>query len=155
LYLTSSRPCPVQRPHPLPTFVIVTIDKDISGKSQEFRDFSPTGMQPQNSYQRWRTTSGTLRILIRVVKDKNNRRQDKNQIKKIFLPSGKHRVAHRYSMFSFIRTLPYRCHRGCWSAHAESLPWHFLYFLPLPHGQGSFRPTFGCSRRICLTFCSP
>ena len=24
-------------------------------------------------------------------------------------------------------------------AHA---PWHFLYFLPLPHGQGSLRPTF-------------
>src|ERR1035438_3271265 len=23
------------------------------------------------------------------------------------------------------------------------LPQHFLYFLPLPHGQGSFRPTFG------------
>ena len=22
-------------------------------------------------------------------------------------------------------------------------PWHFLYFFPLPHGQGSFRPTFG------------
>ena len=20
-------------------------------------------------------------------------------------------------------------------------PWHFLNFLPLPHGQGSFRPT--------------
>jgi len=26
------------------------------------------------------------------------------------------------------------------SAHA---PWHFLYFLPEPHGQRSFRPTFG------------
>jgi hypothetical protein len=22
-------------------------------------------------------------------------------------------------------------------------PQHFLYFLPLPHGHGSFRPTFG------------
>src|SRR3989338_2870135 len=22
-------------------------------------------------------------------------------------------------------------------------PWHFLYFLPLPQGQGSLRPTFG------------
>jgi hypothetical protein len=22
-------------------------------------------------------------------------------------------------------------------------PWHFLYFLPLPQGQGSFRPTLG------------
>ncbi len=27
-------------------------------------------------------------------------------------------------------------------------PWHFLYFFPLPHGHGSFRPTFGSSRRI-------
>ena len=24
-----------------------------------------------------------------------------------------------------------------------SLPQHFLYFFPLPHGHGSFRPTFG------------
>jgi hypothetical protein len=23
-----------------------------------------------------------------------------------------------------------------------SLPWQALYFLPLPHGQGSLRPTF-------------
>lgn len=22
-------------------------------------------------------------------------------------------------------------------------PWHFLYFLPLPQGQGSLRPVFG------------
>ena len=22
-------------------------------------------------------------------------------------------------------------------------PWQFLYFLPLPHGQGSLRPTLG------------
>src|SRR5690606_35935167 len=26
-------------------------------------------------------------------------------------------------------------------------PWQFLYFLPLPQGQGSFRPTLGNSRR--------
>ncbi len=26
-------------------------------------------------------------------------------------------------------------------------PQHFLYFRPLPHGQGSLRPTFGASRR--------
>ena len=25
-------------------------------------------------------------------------------------------------------------------------PQHFLYFLPLPHGQGSLRPTLGPSR---------
>jgi hypothetical protein len=23
-------------------------------------------------------------------------------------------------------------------------PWHFLNFLPLPHQQGSFRPSFSC-----------
>src|SRR4051794_15656162 len=33
--------------------------------------------------------------------------------------------------------------------HAAA-PWHFLYFLPEPHGQGSLRPTFA-SR--CLTVC--
>src|SRR3954468_20765049 len=32
-----------------------------------------------------------------------------------------------------------------------SCPWHFLYFLPLPHGHGSLRPTFGWSRRTVLT----
>jgi len=26
-------------------------------------------------------------------------------------------------------------------------PQHFLNFLPLPHGHGSFRPTFGISRK--------
>src|SRR5579862_9851873 len=34
------------------------------------------------------------------------------------------------------------------------IPQHFLYFLPLPQGQGSFRPTFGaedtCGRRVAL-----
>ena len=30
-------------------------------------------------------------------------------------------------------------------AAPPGLPQHFLYFLPLPHGQGSFRPTFGSS----------
>ena len=34
--------------------------------------------------------------------------------------------------------------------HAAA-PWHFLYFLPLPHGHGSLRPTFGSSRRTVLT----
>src|SRR5512146_2242312 len=29
-------------------------------------------------------------------------------------------------------------------------PWHFLYFFPDPHGQGSLRPTFGS---LCLTVC--
>src|SRR2546427_10347159 len=27
-------------------------------------------------------------------------------------------------------------------AHHAAAPWHFLYFFPLPQGQGSFRPTF-------------
>jgi hypothetical protein len=27
-------------------------------------------------------------------------------------------------------------------------PQQFLYFLPLPHGHGSLRPTFGIERRI-------
>src|SRR5690242_21941479 len=34
-------------------------------------------------------------------------------------------------------------------------PWHFLYFLPLPHGHGSLRPTFGSSRRTVLMTSSP
>src|SRR5205823_1369826 len=32
---------------------------------------------------------------------------------------------------------------------------HFLYFLPLPHGHGSLRPTFGSSRRTVLITSSP
>src|SRR5207237_4566203 len=34
------------------------------------------------------------------------------------------------------------------SAYA-ALPWHFLYFLPLPHQQGSLRPIFGSLRWTC------
>ena len=30
---------------------------------------------------------------------------------------------------------------------ATVLPQHFFHFLPLPQGQGSFRPTLGCTRR--------
>src|SRR3954466_10010473 len=33
-------------------------------------------------------------------------------------------------------------------AAADQAPWQFLNFLPLPHGHGSLRPTFGVSRRI-------
>src|SRR4051812_7613093 len=36
--------------------------------------------------------------------------------------------------------------------HASFTPQHFLYFFPLPHGHGSFRPTLGWSRTICLIF---
>src|SRR5215472_4970860 len=35
-------------------------------------------------------------------------------------------------------------------------PWHFLYFLPEPQGQGSLRPTFSVPRTTCCTVrCSP
>src|SRR5215831_6957773 len=30
-------------------------------------------------------------------------------------------------------------------------PWHFLYFFPDPHGQGSLRPTFSSPRTTCCT----
>ena len=33
---------------------------------------------------------------------------------------------------------------------AAVAPWHFLYFFPLPHGQGSLRPTLAPA---CLTVC--
>lgn len=51
-------------------------------------------------------------------------------------------------------------HRALHAAVLENEPWHLLYFFPLPHGQGSFRPTFlpveeldgrtvgGCAARI-------
>jgi len=35
----------------------------------------------------------------------------------------------------------------------DTRPQHFLYFLPDPQGQGSFRPTRGTSRLIVWTFC--
>src|SRR5437762_10972060 len=38
---------------------------------------------------------------------------------------------------------------------ANQAPWHFLYFFPLPHEQGSLRPTFGSSRFTCRTTSSP
>src|SRR3982751_3182058 len=44
------------------------------------------------------------------------------------------------------------CHSG---TAFQAAPWHFLYFLPLPHGQGSLRPTFGSSRLTCFTTSSP
>ncbi len=33
---------------------------------------------------------------------------------------------------------------GSW-LKARYAPWHFLYFLPEPHQQGSLRPMFSCS----------
>lgn len=32
--------------------------------------------------------------------------------------------------------------------HIYYLPQHFLYFFPLPHGQGSLGPGFGCSKSL-------
>src|SRR5579862_3798943 len=34
-------------------------------------------------------------------------------------------------------------------------PQHFLYFLPLPQGHGSLRPTLSPERTICCTCMSP
>ena len=36
----------------------------------------------------------------------------------------------------------------------DYLPQHFLYFFPLPHGQGSFLPTFFSLRTVPEFFCS-
>src|SRR5580693_9465433 len=36
-----------------------------------------------------------------------------------------------------------------------STPWHFLYFFPLPHGQGSLRPTFSPVLRCAGLLASP
>ena len=47
--------------------------------------------------------------------------------------------------------------QGCASNPARrqaSTPWHFLYFLPLPHGHGSLRPTRGSVRRTGGPFSS-
>src|SRR5580704_7033404 len=35
-----------------------------------------------------------------------------------------------------------RAGRGREQNSEDQAPWHFLYFLPLPHGQGSLRPAF-------------
>ncbi len=35
------------------------------------------------------------------------------------------------------------------AASLQLLPQHFLNFLPLPHGQGSLRPIFGCRTKGC------
>ena len=40
-------------------------------------------------------------------------------------------------------------------AHSLSLPWQYLYFFPLPQGQGSLRPTFLALRTGCFFCPSP
>ena len=46
------------------------------------------------------------------------------------------------------------CKNGNYSAAFSKRPWQFLYFLPLPQGQGSLRPTFFSTRMGWVTcFC--
>ncbi len=42
-----------------------------------------------------------------------------------------------------------------WLGPCFYAPWHFLYFFPLPHGQGSLRPTFSPVRRCVGWLDSP
>src|SRR5262249_46505406 len=42
----------------------------------------------------------------------------------------------------FLRTGATSCATARKSHNHALMPWHFLYFLPEPHGQGSLRPTF-------------
>jgi hypothetical protein len=43
--------------------------------------------------------------------------------------------------------------KGWWSCgFRRQAPQHFLYFFPLPQGQGSFLPTLGASLRTCFGF---
>src|ERR1035438_6380741 len=37
-----------------------------------------------------------------------------------------------------------------WRRLDRQAPQHFLYFLPLPQGQRSFRPTLGCVLRMSV-----
>ena len=37
---------------------------------------------------------------------------------------------------------------------SDYLPQHFLYFLPLPQGHGSLRPTFGPFTIVVEAFCA-
>src|ERR1700739_2184786 len=37
------------------------------------------------------------------------------------------------------------------SLHQLYAPWHFLYFLPEPQGEGVLRPTFSAPRTTCCT----
>src|SRR5215831_19753641 len=51
-----------------------------------------------------------------------------------------------YQKLSEGRKLAHEGGRGGCGAHLHAgttAPQHFLYFLPLPHGHGSFRPTLG------------
>ena len=65
-------------------------------------------------------------------------------------------IAARYPNIdgSNLRFCPRRKRRCCLAFHRRRAtssgvhPQHFLYFLPLPHGQGSFLPVFGVARRI-------
>lgn len=39
---------------------------------------------------------------------------------------------------------------GAWVFMTVGAPWHFFHFLPLPHGQGSFRPKFSAVFRLII-----
>src|SRR5712675_2862839 len=43
-----------------------------------------------------------------------------------------------------------RCCVPTWKDYVVA-PWHFLYFLPEPQGQGSLRPTLALPRTTCCT----
>jgi hypothetical protein len=60
-----------------------------------------------------------------------------------------------FSLFNFwfsLRSLRF-CGESCFP-HAVA-PWHFLYFLPLPHGHGSLRPTAGVLRTTGMRRAGP
>ena len=69
-------------------------------------------------------------------------------------------VAFRMLMaFRMLTTLPKRAIPNPQSSIANRQspyrrPQQFLYFFPLPQGQGELRPTLGPSRRMVSTFCS-
>jgi FixJ family two-component response regulator len=50
---------------------------------------------------------------------------------------------------------PRRPLTSSWRLRATSTPWHFLYFFPLPQGQGSLRPTLSPVRRCVGSLESP
>src|ERR1700753_3772980 len=50
--------------------------------------------------------------------------------------------------------MPQNLHQNFSSRFQASAPWHFLYFLPEPHGQGSLRPTLSPVRRGALPLVS-
>ena len=50
------------------------------------------------------------------------------------------------------RCLAFAVRASHWNGLKLHAPWHFLYFLPLPQGQRSLRPTFAPSRTTGVPF---